>query len=80
MNKELSKVNVFKENVIVVGPYTIVELEGDKNIKGYGMSRKSVIDRHNPELGYVIASGRAKKSLYYKVNKVKNRERSIFIG
>lgn len=80
MNKHLTAIKEVKENVVAIGPYTIVELEADNGIKGYGLSRKSIADRHNPDLGYNIAKGRAKKSLFYKTNKVKNRERSIFVG
>jgi hypothetical protein len=80
MNKNLTGLGIVKENVVAIGPYTIVELENGHGNKGYGLSRKSIADRFNPDLGYNIALGRAKKSLYYKTHKVKNHERSPFVG
>lgn len=64
----------------VLGPYTIVEVEDVTGKKGWGLARKSHIDRQDPNMGYKIALGRATKSLEYKINEIKKRQRTVFMA
>jgi hypothetical protein len=79
-NTKLTTINVAKVEKAVLGPWTVVEVRSDSGARGYGASHKSKLDRWNEELGYNIALGRAKKDLFNKVNKVKSKNRTVFVG
>jgi hypothetical protein len=62
-SKKINEVVVFDTHSVVLGPWTVVEVRNDKGVCGYGASHKSKLDKWNPDLGYNIALGRAKKDI-----------------
>jgi hypothetical protein len=78
MNLKIRKNNIIKNDTFHYGRYTIVKVEDDKGDIGFGLAIRSKQDKPSKDKGYMIARGRAEKSLTLK--KENKFSRSLFVG
>lgn len=69
MNKIIhQQLPVAECNVARIGRFTIAQVKDEKGVEAVGISRRGERDKENEELGRNIAIGRAKRSLFNKMN------------
>jgi len=78
MNKKIRENVIVKNDTKRYERFTIVEIVDEKGIKGFGISRRSQLDRENPVLAESIARGRAERALTIK--KAGRKLRHVLMG
>lgn len=76
--------NLVNQTSQVAGRFTLVSLSyksGDKHVIGYGIARRSDLDKYSEVKGKEIARGRALRSIYNKITfkYKKNKNQELFV-